>query len=432
MLPLAADSLEGAPADTAHHILLLPFLLSALLVAAALYHLYSSRKNSALKREIADLEALLEATMEGIFIFDSDGVCIQTNSVVCEIFGYEEQEIVGRHASQLICADSLEVVLARMKIPNQAPYEARLRRKDGSCFDALIRGKDIIWNNRPIRVSTVIDISEHKAMQCALEELNRDLERKVSEQVEDIRQKDQMLLHQSKLASMGEMIGAIAHQWRQPLNALNINIQNLDDDYADGLIDEAFIARFIHENGQIIGFMSQTIDQFRNFFRIDDTRENFSVREMIDKTVQIQYAQLRSRNITVEIEGEDILISGYRYAFQQVLLNLISNASDVIAERRIRKGAIHIMLQRNRMTIEDNAGGIDAKILDRVFEPYFTTKSEGEGTGLGLYISNTIMKKHMGGTLEVRNSALGALFEITFAPESIVYLRRRVAPAPGS
>ncbi len=395
-------------------------------------HLTTLRRNRALRRSLQGLELLLESTIEGMIIFDKEGVCIHNNRVAAELLGYRYEEMRGLRAVDVVCPDFYEMVRARMQVPVQAPYKAKLLRKDGSCFDAMIRGTDMVWNGQPIRVSTCIDISDMTRLQSELERLNTQLEIKVAQQVEDIRRKDQMLLHQSKLASMGEMIGAIAHQWRQPLNALNINIENLEDDYADGLIDEAFIADFIAKNREIITFMSKTIDDFRNFFRIDRVKEAFSVREAIEATLQMQSARLESHSIRVDVEGEDILVTGYRHEFQQVVLNLINNASDAIIAKGMREGYIWVRLKEYHLCVEDNAGGIDPGVIERIFEPYFTTKQQGEGTGLGLYMSKIIIEKNMGGALDVRNTATGALFEIHFPKAAVVHVRQKAVPVPES
>ena len=222
------------------------------------------------------------------------------------------------------------------------------------------------------------------------------------------------LIQQSKLSSMGEMMGAIAHQWRQPLNALNLNIQNLDDDFADGLIDKAFIDAFIAKNRQTILFMSKTIDDFRNFFKIDKAKKKFGIREAIEETLSLQSAQFKNRNIMVDIHGENDTIEGFRGEFQQVVLNIINNAKDAILERKIKEGRITITITPLHVSIEDNAGGIEAEVLDRVFEPYFTTKDQGDGTGIGLYMSKMIIEKNMSGKLIAENGTFGARFVIYY------------------
>lgn len=408
------------------------FWFSSLFAVTVLlfYYFATLRKNSTLQRSVEELERLIESTIEGIIIFDSEKRCIKSNSVARRMLGYRTEEMEGMNVLAFISQRSREIVKSNVQVQNMEPYEVELRRKDGSCFFALVRGRDIEWEGQKIRVSTLIDISRMKRMQHDLERFNTQLEEKVQRQVEAIRERDQMLLHQSKLAAMGEMIGAISHQWRQPLNELSINIQNLDDDYAEGLIDEAFIEDFIARNSEIITFMSRTIDDFRNFFRIDKTKEAFSVRRAVENTIRMQSARLKRGGISVVVKGEDIVVTGYRHEFKQVLITLISNAADVLHRSdHLHVKEISIVLQENRMQIEDNGGGVDPKVIDRIFEPYFTTKSEGEGTGLGLYIAKVIIEKNMGGTLEVRNSSKGARFEITFPDSAIVHIRQKSVPA---
>ncbi len=390
-------------------------LIGIVVVLLFYKYLRSLHANRLLQESIEEFEMLMEAMMEGIILFSSEGVCLRANSKAAELFGYTKEEMAGIRASDFVSEASLKQVREAMRIDNVAPYEAKLKRRDGTMFDAMVRGKNVIWKGKPIRISTIIDISGLKRLQYDLEKLNAELEEKVREQVDSIREKEQMLLHQNKLAAMGEMIGAIAHQWRQPLNVLNIHIQNLDDDFEEGLIDRAFIDRFIETNSEIIRFMSRTIDEFRNFYRIDKVRECFFVKEAIEKTVSMQEARLRSQNILCEVRGDDFCISGYRHEFQQVILNLLNNAADAVARAEVRYGKIEIMLEEMTVRINDNAGGIDPSIIDRIFEPYFTTKKEGEGTGIGLYMSKMIIERHMGGTLQVQNIENGASFIIGLA-----------------
>jgi signal transduction histidine kinase len=247
-----------------------------------------------------------------------------------------------------------------------------------------------------------------------LHNFNDTLKDKIKIEIEKNLQKDKLVQEQSKLASMGEMIGSIAHQWRQPLNALNINIQNLDDDFEDGVIDRDFIDKFIVKNREIISFMSQTIDDFRNFFRIDKEKRTFSILESIKSVINIQSAMLKNHNIQLEILGEDFEVFGFHSEFQQVILNIINNAKDQIAQKLQKDGKITISMKNNKIYIQDNGGGIPSDKLTRVFEPYFTTKEEGKGTGMGLYISKLIIEKNMNGKLNVENNEDGALFVIEF------------------
>ncbi len=250
-----------------------------------------------------------------------------------------------------------------------------------------------------------------------LKELNENLESLVKEKTDENIKQLQTLQQQSKMASMGEMIGAIAHQWRQPLNELSIGIQNLKYDYEDGLIDEIFLNQFIQKNKDVIRFMSTTIDDFRNFYRLDKEKEFFDVKEAIKATISMQLAQLESHKIDVSIEGEGFEVDGFKNEFQQVILNLINNAKDALLEQKIENAKISIVLRDNSISIRDNAGGIPKDILERIFEPYFTTKEQGKGTGMGLYMSKMIIEENMEATLSVNNTKDGAEFRMNFNEE---------------
>lgn len=299
-------------------------------------------------------------------------------------------------------------------------HEYRVRFEDGEVrwlFGNALPEKEadgsVLWHG------FIDDITERKMMENELKALNEALDKRVEEEIaartkieKEQEIERQFLIQKSKLSSMGEMMGAIAHQWRQPLNVLNLNIQNLDDEFAEGKIDKTFIDAFIAKNKKTIMFMSKTIDDFRNFFKIDKEKQHFSIKEAILETIALQSAQFHNRNIEIEITGEDYIYYGFRGEFQQVILNILGNAKDALLERNIPSGKITIHLNKNVISIEDNAGGIDETIFERIFEPYFTTKEQGEGTGIGLYMSKIIIEKNMSGKLEVHNTQIGAQFII--------------------
>ena len=265
------------------------------------------------------------------------------------------------------------------------------------------------------------DITEQKTLEYELKKMNELLDSQVEEEVakrmkiqKEQEVERQFLIQKSKLSSMGEMMGAIAHQWRQPLNALSINIQNLDDDFDEGLVDKLFIDDFITRNQQTIRFMSKTIDDFRNFFKIDKEKKEFSARDAIFQTLSLQRAQFKNSKIHAEVEGEDQKLYGFKGEFQQVLLNIINNAKDAILEQKIQEGKIRIVVDWKYLMIEVNGGGIKEEIMERIFEPYFTTKDQGEGTGIGLYMSKMIVEKNMGWRLEAENIEGGVRFTIFY------------------
>jgi signal transduction histidine kinase len=255
-----------------------------------------------------------------------------------------------------------------------------------------------------------------------LQKMNENLQQLVEEKVNEVRDKEKLLLQQSKMAAMGEMIGAISHQWRQPLNSLALNIQLLEDLAESNELSKEEVENFVEKNMQTIEFMSQTIDDFRNFFRKDKEMTEFDVKEAIEKTISLQRAQLKDHNISVTLDLDTVYIKGYKNEFMQVILNIVANAKDAIEERRKKEnieleGYIFISAKKEGdkvvIRIKDNGGGIPETIKDRIFEPYFTTKEEGKGTGIGLYMVKEIIER-MNGDIRVENSNNGAEFVMEF------------------
>jgi signal transduction histidine kinase len=253
--------------------------------------------------------------------------------------------------------------------------------------------------------------------QRQLEALNRTLGEKIREEVDKNREKDHLLILQSRQAAMGEMIGNIAHQWRQPLTAISLLIQDLRECYVYGEFSLEYMDNNVGNALKIIQHMSQTINDFRNFFNRDKDMQAFSVREVLDRSVSFIEPSLRYNNIAVEIDVDDDLVAvGFPNEFSQALLNIIGNAKEIFRERGSSSPRIWIRAFRERektvVTITDNGGGIPDAVMDRIFDPYFSTRSPENGTGLGLYMSRTIIEKSMGGTLTAANTEEGARFRI--------------------
>ena len=224
------------------------------------------------------------------------------------------------------------------------------------------------------------------------------------------------LMQQSKLAAMGEMMGSVAHQWRQPLNEININIEMLEEYYELDEIDEEFIEEFIEKNTKTIQFLSKTISDFSDFFRVNKQKTHFSLKTCIDNTISLIQARLTKHAISLEILGEDVTLFGLSNELQQVILNIFNNAIDAIIQNSIKDGKITIEMKEESnqivVIIEDNGLGVPDDIIERVFEPYFTTKEQGKGIGMGLYISKMIIESNLGGELSVCNHKDGAQFTI--------------------
>ena len=254
----------------------------------------------------------------------------------------------------------------------------------------------------------------------ALESLNQNLSLKVQQGIEQAKQKDKKILEQAKLARIGSMISMIAHQWRQPLSQLSGILMELETTTRFKKVDNNYILNAIDKSDKMIEFMSNTIDDFRNFYKPDKKKEDFFVSNACKKAINIIDATLENLGINLILDiKDDKKIFGYPTEFSQVILNIISNAKDILIERNIKNPKIEINIESKGVlsiiTIKDNAGGIEEKNLEQIFDPYYSTKDSSKGTGLGLYISKLIIERNMGGDLSVSNNSEGAVFKIVVA-----------------
>lgn len=250
-----------------------------------------------------------------------------------------------------------------------------------------------------------------------LQELNKSLEQRVASEIDEHRKKEKMLIQQSKMAEMGDMLSMIAHQWRQPLNQISYVIMNIDSAYEYQELSREYLDSKIKEANEQLEFMSATIDDFKNYFRPDKEKELVLVSDVVQKSIILMQNSLdvSAIEITQTSEG-NALTYIYKNEFIQVLLNLIKNAKDALVENKIKNPKIVIksIMTREKLVVEvyDNGGGIDEKIIDKIFDPYFSTKDKKQGTGLGLYMSKMIIDEHLNGQLSVHNTKLGVCFKI--------------------
>lgn len=250
-----------------------------------------------------------------------------------------------------------------------------------------------------------------------LKDINDTLEKKVADEVKKNREKDFLFLQQSRHAQMGEMIAMIAHQWRQPLSTISaivgsLQIQNSIDAYDAEAYDEQF-----ERISDCTQHLSKTIRDFREFFREEKQLTETTLQEVIDGSLDIVIPLLVNKGIELHKNYEyNETIVTYLNELKQVILSLIKNTQDAIEENNIMnaKIQIHTYADDNCCYIEirDNAGGIEEEILDKIFEPYFTTKSSLNGTGLGLYMAKMIIHEHCQGEIDAKNIEDGVCFTI--------------------
>ncbi len=273
-----------------------------------------------------------------------------------------------------------------------------------------------------LMISIISDVVKKYKLQVHIKEeklqvLNKSLAYKVEEGIEEGKRKDKAILQQSKLARMGSMISMIAHQWRQPLTELSGVLMELETATRFDKVNKKHILNSIERSDKMIEFMSNTIDDFRNFYKPDKKKENFFILKECKKAINLVNAALDDRSIELIVNVEDDReIFGYPNEFSQVILNLISNARDILVERCLLKPKIELTISSlgglSIIEVKDNAGGIKEEYFDLIFDPYFSTKDSSKGTGLGLYISKLIIEKNMGGELKVKNDEEGAVFKI--------------------
>ena len=264
---------------------------------------------------------------------------------------------------------------------------------------------------------------EHEYLK-KLSGLNHLLQDKVDESLTQMRQNDQVLIEKSRLAAMGEMIEQIAHQWRQPLQTLALINQNLYFKVQLGTVNKEDCVESHDKTNEQLQYMSQTIDDFRNFSQPNKEKEVFVIEEVIKSALNLsegslKYAKIRGHNFS-EKEHHTF---GMRHEMMQVFMNLIKNVQDVVLQKKIEEPWVKFFVEdrdnKIHIFIEDNAGGIDKNKIDNIFNPYFSTKQEFGGSGIGLYMSKEIVEKSMLGSISVTNGIHGALFEIVLPKVSL-------------
>ncbi len=250
------------------------------------------------------------------------------------------------------------------------------------------------------------------------------LEKQIQQEIDENRKKDVVMFQHARLAQMGEMINNIAHQWRQPLSMVSAIVQNIHFKYQLGKLEDEFFNKNVDEIKKILHQMSQTITDFQNFFHPNKETEEYFIENSIDHTIDLLNHSMEKKDIEfIRLERNDLVhIMGYPNEFAQTLLNIFSNAKDaLLANDLYDRRCIYIETKSLEETllisIYDNAGGIPEDILDKVFNPYFTTKEQGKGTGIGLYMCKQIIEKNMDGSISVQNKMLehgekGAEFRI--------------------
>ena len=276
-------------------------------------------------------------------------------------------------------------------------------------FDLIFR--DLKQAEEALQKSLDATEEEVRTRTAELRQLNQELEARIAAEVARSREKDHILIQQSRLAAMGEMVHNIAHQWRQPLNALAIVIGNIHADFRDGVVTNETLDKAVATARRLIDGMTTTIDEFRDFFRPDSEEVHFEVAGAVRDAISLVDAAMKHNRIGLEYDLEEgLLVSGHPNQYAQAVLNVLVNAKEAMVGRQVQDGRIRLKLTSTggdaELTIDDEGGGIPEDILPKIFDPYFTTKEQG--SGIGLYMAKMIIEKAMGGHVETMNAGNGA------------------------
>jgi len=271
---------------------------------------------------------------------------------------------------------------------------------------------------KPIELSVFTVVLQNVVNKINLKKENleykKNLEIQVQNEIEKRLYQEKILIQQSKLAAMGEMIDAIAHQWKQPLNIMSLQTDMLQYDYEDGYINKEYIDTHIEKFQQQVTHTLTTLDEFRKFFRPNSENQKFKISDTIDSVLVLVKDEFLKNKIKIEQKIQcDIQIMGHENEFKHLILNIINNSKDAFIENNIENRIITITLNNFKDSLKleliDNAGGIPLDIIDDIFKPNITTKPIGKGTGIGLYMSSQIAEK-IDGKLRVENIGNGAKF----------------------
>jgi len=365
-----------------------------------------------LRRDKKKLEQILDTSIASMAIF-KNGKCVHVNKGLLAKTGYSKKEILGKEIKDLV-PDTKHKELSNRLETSQNEYEMVLKRKNGETYPALIRGTNIDGNRR---ISSFIDISEIKKVQEELELFNTTLELKIQGAIDKNKKQEQILSHQARLAQMGEAINMIAHQWRQPLSHINALVMLIDMKASK---KDKSLDKELDEIEALTKYMSNTIDDFRDFFRPTKSKIEFNLIEIIETTFNLINPTLLYDDIKIQNYYKDeVSLLGYPNELGQVIISIVNNAKDALLANNNNSEKyictkVYKEYKKIVISIEDNAGGIDETIHQKIFDAYFSTKLTKNGTGLGLYISKVIIEDNMGGELSVENSDVGAVFKIKF------------------
>ncbi len=350
---------------------------------------------------------------------DTNGIIIDVSEAFIDISGYTKDELIGQPHSIVRHPDMTKDIYAEMwkVIKTGKAWSGSLKnlKKNGTSYWVDARIEPIMDING--NIDSFVAIRQNITDKMELNKLNQELEQRVKQEVERNREKEQQIIQQSRLAQMGEMISMIAHQWRQPLTAISATSSVIGVKAKLGKLDKDAAIELSDKISKYSLHLSATIDDFREFFKSNKEKKETNYSELIQGVLAIVDASMRNQEIELILELKcEESFSTYPNELKQVILNLIKNAEDVLMEMDREKSYIKLATYKEGddliLQVSDNGGGVPEEIIDKIFDPYFSTKIQKDGTGLGLYMSKMIVEEHCAGKLTLFNNDDGAVFEI--------------------
>jgi len=402
---------------------------------------------------LAFLEQYIEAIEKNNIVSKTDinGVITFVNEEFCKISKYSKNELIGKNHNIVRHPDVPSKAFKKLwdTILAKKTYKTTVKNlaKDGTTFyvnttvipiidqknnikefvairydvtEAIENANKLIKKEEELELLNITLEERIKEQTLKLIQLNQNLEERIRREVEKNREKDRVMFQQARFAAMGEMIANIAHQWRQPLSELNILLFKLKKACLKGQ-NKSIFDIYYKQSKIVIDSMSNTIDDFRDFFKQDKKEKEYVIEKIIEEAILILHETLKSNNIKIIFKVKySIITRGYPNELLQILLNIINNAKDALISVNNKNKKIIIELKKKidknqkeiiEISICDNGNGIREDIIGKIFDPYFTTKHSSQGTGIGLYMSKKIIERSKG-ALKIKNSKNGACFII--------------------
>lgn len=378
-----------------------------------------------------DEPMIQDGTAQTLTLFKLNVICVNNG-----LDGLEKFKELGQNIDLILTdikmpkLDGLSMIKEIRKIDKYIPVIITIAHQETNFLKTSIELGISAYVLKPIDIymlrDSLIKAIEPKILKDRLLEKNK----KLQSEIKKNKEKHQLMMSQSRFASMGEMISMIAHQWRQPLASIGTASFNLkyklqtnkyDLDTKDGQKEQAsFFTNKLDEIEHYVQNLTTTIDDFRNFYKTDKTKVYTTINEPIDGALKVIQKSLKTNNISIYIQKESKnKINIYENEIMHVILNILKNSQDNFLEKKQDIMEIHIstkdLTNYNEIIVSDNGGGILGEIIDKIFEPYFSTKKEKNGTGIGLYMSKIIIEKHHKGTIDAINTEDGVSFKITIS-----------------